>query len=100
MFSTIALSLLNLDFLALHRSSSPDGTIWHAFALGDADSYWHEEPIIWEIFVAEIPSTPFLFVCGTLLPSGVYVRTEREWAAALGRLLPDGEGWTRMEEVD
>jgi hypothetical protein len=43
---------------------------------------------------------PFVFVCGTLLQAGVYVRTEREWAAALGRLLPDGEGWTRMEEVD
>ena len=96
----ITTTLINLDFLPLHRSSAPDGTIWHAFALGDADSNWHEEPIVWEIFVASLPTTPFLFVCGTLLPAGVYVRTEREWAAALERLLPDGEGGTRMEELD
>jgi hypothetical protein len=98
--------LYNLDFLPLQRAVAPDGTIWHAFALVDADSYWHEDPICWEIFVAELPPavtttpTPLLFVCGTLLPSGTYVRTEREWAAALERLLPDGEGGTRMEEVD
>ena len=100
MFVIIETTLINLDFLPLHRSSAPDGTIWCVFALGDADSNWHEEPIVWEIFVASLPTTPFLFVCGTLLPAGVYVRTEREWAAALERLLPDGEGGTRMEELD
>jgi hypothetical protein len=97
----IASSLINMDFLPLQQAFAPNGTIWHAFVLVDADSQWYEDPICWEIFVAEIPSTPpLLFVCGTLLPSGTYVRTEREWAAALERLLPDGEGGTRMEEVD
>lgn len=101
----IKITLLCMDFLPLQRAVAPNGTIWHAFALVDPDSHWHEDPICWEIFVAELPPTtatptPLLFVCGTLLPSGTYVRTEREWAAALERLLPDGEGGTRMEEVD
>jgi hypothetical protein len=103
--SFIGNTLFNLDFLLLQRTVAPNGTVWHAFALSDEESHWHEDPICWEIFVAELPSTattptPLLFVCGTLLPSGTYVRTEREWAAALERLLPDGEGGTRMEEVD
>ena len=99
-------TLLNLDFLPLQRTVAPNGTAWHMFALVDEESHWHEEPIIWEICVAELSPTattspaPPLFVCGTLLPAGVFVRTEREWAAALERLLPDGEGGTRMEELD
>ena len=105
-FDSIYTSLTNLDFLSIQRFTTPTGTVWHAFAAGDADSWWHDEPICWEIFIADItasspPSAPPMFyVHGTLLSPGLFVSTECEWAAALARLLPDGEGWTRMEEVD
>ena len=98
--NTITITLTNLDFLHLSIYTAPNGTIWHAFAVGDGDSWWHDEPICWEVFVAEIPDThPLFYIHGTLLP-GVLVRTEREWAETLVRLVPDGEGLTRMEEVD
>jgi hypothetical protein len=41
-----------------------------------------------------------LYVCGTLLSPGVFVSTEREWEAALERLLPNVEAFTDMEAVD
>jgi hypothetical protein len=98
--------LFNLDFHPIQRFTTPNGTVWRVFAAEDEDSLWHEEPVCWEILVAEITeeaAAPSLFyVCGTLLSPGVFVRTEREWAAALERLLPRGAGWeeTAMEEVD
>jgi len=119
-FDFISTTLTNLDFLPIQRFTAPTGTIWHAFAAGDEESWWHEEPIVWEVFVAELgvdsscrelpgstadspssqPSNPGFYVHGTLLSPGTFIHTEREWAAALVRLLPEGESWTRMEDVD
>jgi hypothetical protein len=96
--------LTNLDFLPIQRFTAPNGTVWHAFAVGDGESCWHEEPIVWEVFVAEVSvfvgDAPLFYVHGTLLSPGTFVQTEHEWTAALMLLLPDGESWTRMEEVD
>ena len=100
-FNSISTTLANLDFLAIQRFTAPNGTVWHAFAAGDAESFWHDEPIVWEVFVAEVAwGSPPFYVHGTLLSPGTFVQTELEWTAALMRLLPDGESWTRMEEVD
>ncbi len=100
-FDFISTTLTNLDFLPIQRFTAPNGTVWHAFAVGDGESCWHEEPIVWEVFVAEIgDAAPLFYVHGTLLSPGTFVQTEHEWTAALMQLLPDGESWTRMEEVD
>ena len=104
---TISNTLTNLDFLAIQRFTTPTGTVWHVFAVGDEESWWHYEPIVWEVFVAELGIDPSLpdqppsfYVSGTLFSPGTFVHTESEWNAALVRLLPEGESWTRMEEVD
>jgi hypothetical protein len=58
---------------------------------------------VWEIFVAEMPrrNAPALFfVQGTLLPMGLFVRTEHDWAVVLMQLLPEMEGLTDMDDVD
>lgn len=106
-FSSISTDLTNLGFLAIQRFTAPNGTVWHAFAAGDEESWWHEEPIVWEVFVAELSINPSLpeqlpafYISGTLFSPGTFVHTEREWAAVLMRLLPEAESWTRMEEVD
>ena len=103
-FNQIVSDLIGIDFLPIQHFAAPNGTTWHAFAAADADSWWYEEPIVWEVFVAEMRRTggvrPLFFVQGTLLPEGVFIRSEREWAAALMRLLPEVEGWTEMEKVD
>lgn len=100
----ISTSLTNLDFLSIQRFTAPNGTVWHAFAAGDGESWWHEEPIVWEVFVAEIHNPlslfPYFYVHGTLLTPGHFVHTQREWMAALMLLLPEGESWTEMEAVD
>jgi hypothetical protein len=107
--STTALSqvvsdLVQFDFIPIQRFTAPDGAAWHAFAAWDGESWWHEEPICWEVFVALIPcyeASGILYVCGTLLSPGVFVSNQVEWEAALLHLLPDiGEEWTRMEQVD
>jgi hypothetical protein len=96
-------SLLNLDFIPIQQFTAPNGTVWHVFVATNTDSWWYEEPVAWEIFVAELsdsgPHTP-LYVCGMLLSPGVFISTEREWEAALERLLPNVEGFTDMEAVD
>jgi hypothetical protein len=100
---SISTSLTNLDFIPIQQFAAPNGTTWHAFAAADADSWWYEEPIVWEIFVAEMPrrNAPALFfVQGTLLPMGLFVRTEHDWAVVLMQLLPEMEEWTDMDVVD
>jgi hypothetical protein len=104
-FNSISTTLTNLDFLPILRFTAPNGTVWHVFGVGDGESCWHEEPIVWEVFVAEVSAPtasggPLFYVHGTLLSPGTFVQTEHEWTAVLMRLLPDGESWTRMEEVD
>lgn len=94
-----------LDFsLACSFITPATGTEWRVFAAQDDDSWWYEEPVVWEIYVASLAGRSsvdgaLFYVCGTLLSPGVYIRTEREWAAALERLLP-AEGLTDMESVD
>ena len=92
-------SLINLDFTPLAQFTAPDGMIWHAFGVEDGDSWWHEEPVCWEVFVGELSLSVF-YIHGTLLPLGTFVHSEREWIAALERLLPVFDRDVRMEEVD
>ena len=106
-FASISATLTNLDFLAIQRFITPSGTIWHAFAAGDAESWWHDEPIIWEVFVAELgvdallpTQSPAFYISGTLFSPGTFVFTEQEWGETLMQLLPETESWTEMDEVD
>ena len=98
-FNNIFSSLINLDFTPLAQFTAPDGMIWHAFGVEDGDSWWHEEPVCWEVFVGELSLSVF-YIHGTLLPLGTFVHSEREWIAALERLLPVFDRDVRMEEVD